>query len=145
MSCETLPPPAVLAGPRSGSAHMVVEDADTAARALVALRARFLLVSSATPVIDAIFEDLESVLGLDADALSAAEVSVIRPRLHSAYRRIVGVSREPNNGVRPATVAASYGLLTERSPQDFRAALGHLRRLAMSVSDLLDELLEDMP
>lgn len=66
-------------------------------------------------------------------------------RLHAVFRRLVHLSQVPGSGVRRATVAASSGLLTELMPQDFAGALGYLRRLALAVSGLLDELLEDMP
>ncbi|UNO42150.1 DUF6415 family natural product biosynthesis protein [Streptomyces sp. MST-110588] len=119
-------------------------DDQTKARLLAALRARFLLESPEIPVVDVIFDDLERILGEGA-ALTASEVASLTPRLHALYRRAVRASRHPNSGVRPATVAASHRLLFERFPPEFLPALAHLRRLALAVSDLLDELLEDMP
>jgi hypothetical protein len=116
------------------------------ARVLAGLRQRFLLESSpSTPSVELIFEDLDAVLGEYGGDLMAAEIADIRPRLHAAFRRIVFVSQQPNSGVSRHRFDASLRLLTERFPADFTAALGHLRRLAMTVSDLLDELLEDLP
>jgi uncharacterized protein DUF6415 len=119
-------------------------DGRTTARVLAGLRRGFLVGTAATPVIDGVFDDLEAVLGEDA-APTAAEIAELARRLHAVYRRLVHLSRWPNSGVSKATVAASWGLMTERMPPGFPSALGYVRRLAMAVSDLLDEVLEDMP
>lgn len=135
----------VAAPPPSYQGARKFEDHDRAKALLLArLKERFLLESPQIPVVDAVFDDLDSVLGEHTE-LSMAEIKDLTPRLHTVFRRIRYVARQPNSGVRPETIAASRGLLTERFPQDFTLALAHLRRLAMTVSDLLDELLEEMP
>lgn len=97
-----------------------------------------------SPTVTAIFDELETMLGERAEVDRAGMRAMAR-RLHAVFRRLVHLSLSPGSGVRQATVAASWGLFTELMPQDFPGALGYLRRLAIAVSGLLDELLEDMP
>ncbi|MFF2850545.1 DUF6415 family natural product biosynthesis protein [Streptomyces sp. NPDC058001] len=111
---------------------------------LAKMRERFLLESPEVPVADEVFEDLEAVLGPYAD-LTAADIAELTPRLHTVFRRVMCVARQTNSGVSPGTVEASRGLLEERVPHEFTLALGYLRRLAVTVAGLLDELLEEMP
>nr|WSZ99022.1 DUF6415 family natural product biosynthesis protein [Streptomyces sp. NBC_00857] len=120
------------------------DDVRVKARLLAKLKEHFLLVSPEVPVVDAVFDDLESILGEHAE-LKMAEIEMLRPCLHAVFRRIVYVSRQPNSGVLPGLVVECRSLLVERFPRDFGPALVHLRRLAMAVSALLDELLDDLP
>lgn len=147
MSYSVLAPEAIAATADLGSALVAGADDSprTKARVLAGLRRKFLLETPATPSVDLVFEDLESVLGEYAGDLTAAGVAEIGPRLHAVYRRILWVSQRPNSGVSPDRVASSRGLLTQRFPDGFPAALSHVRRLAATVSDLLDELLEELP
>ncbi|MBD0739075.1 DUF6415 family natural product biosynthesis protein [Streptomyces sp. CBMA29] len=147
MSHSTLAPRETVATHVAADPLVTVADDSTlvTARVLAGLRQRFLLESPGTPSVDLVFEDLESVLGVYAGDLTAAEIATIRPRLHAAFRRIVFVSQRSGSGVSPERLEVSFGLLTQRFPADFPAALVHLRRLAVTVSDLLDELLEDLP
>ncbi|MQY11446.1 hypothetical protein SRB5_15640 [Streptomyces sp. RB5] len=117
-------------------------DGRTVALVLVGLREQLLLDSPEFPALDAVFDDLEVVLGEHA-VLAIGEVENLTPRLHAALRRIIHVAPQNGSGVRPETAAASRGLLTERFPDQPLPALAHLRRLAMTVSNLLDELLEE--
>ncbi|MBY8889214.1 hypothetical protein K7472_30855 [Streptomyces sp. PTM05] len=130
--------------PRLSQEGLCRTDPLVKARTLAALRGHFLLESPEVPVVDAVFDDLELVLGEDAE-LTGADVARLTPRLHLVYRRILLAASQPSSGVRPETAAASRNLLVERFPNEFVPARAHLRRLAMAVSDLLDELLEDMP
>jgi hypothetical protein len=108
------------------------------------LREQFFLVSPEIAVVDAVFDDLEAVLGESADP-TPADIAELTPRLHAVFRRIAYVAQEPNSGVRPETIAGARNFLDQRFPRDFLPARAHLRRLAMTVENLLDELLEDMP
>ncbi|MFJ9822374.1 DUF6415 family natural product biosynthesis protein [Streptomyces sp. NPDC101151] len=145
MTSTTLAPVADASQAGQGANSAYRTDDRVKARVLAGVRERFLLESPDVPIIDALFEDLESILGQDAD-LEAARVSELTPRLHAVFRRVMYVARQhPHSGIRPATVEAYRSLLVERFPPVFLPALAHLRRLAMAVSDLLDELLEDMP
>jgi hypothetical protein len=147
MSHSTLAPEVIVATEVSADplATMADNSPRAKARVLAGLRQRFLLEHPSTPNVELIFDDLDAVLGEYGGDLTAAEIADIRPRLHAAFRRIVFVSQQPRSGVSRHRFDASLRLLTERFPADFTAALGHLRRLAMTVSDLLDELLEDLP
>lgn len=115
-----------------------------AARLLAGLRELSLTELPATPAIDVIFEDLESVLGEHAE-VAQEDLAPLARRLHVVFRRLVYLSRTPSSGMKKATVASSLALLTELMPHDLPGARGYLRRLALAVSDLLDQLLEDMP
>jgi hypothetical protein len=117
---------------------------NTAARLLDGLREQSLTELPGAPAIDVVFDDLESVLG-EVAVVAKADVAPLARRLHAVFRRLVYLSRAPSSGVDEATVAASWPLLTELMPHDLPGAHGYLRRLAMTVSDLLDQLLEDMP
>ncbi|MEU8968971.1 DUF6415 family natural product biosynthesis protein [Streptomyces monashensis] len=119
-------------------------DAEAKARVLAALRIRLYLDSPEVPVVDALFEDLDRVLG-EGDELTAPEIADLTPRLHLVFRRVRLAAGQPSSGVLPTTLAASRHLLVERFPQELVPARGHVRRLALALSDLLDELLEDMP
>lgn len=66
MSCLVLAPEATADSLNLGGAGCA-DDTRTKARVLAALRERFLLESPRTPVVDVIFEDLESVLGEETD------------------------------------------------------------------------------
>ncbi|MCZ4098287.1 DUF6415 family natural product biosynthesis protein [Streptomyces sp. H39-C1] len=127
--------------PRSDGSYQ--NDDQVKARLLAKLRERFLLESPEIPVVDAVFDDLELVLGEHAD-LTMADIEELTPRMHAVFRRVIYVARQPNSGVLPATVGAYQDLLIARFPRDFAQALAHLRRLAMAVSDSLDELLEEL-
>lgn len=116
----------------------------SAARLRADLREASLADSPSTPTPDAIFDDLERVLGERA-VVTEADVPVLARRLHAVFRRLVHLSQIPGSGVPREAVAAALGMLTELMPPDFQGAVGYLRRLALTVSDLLDELLEDMP
>ncbi|MFE2842557.1 DUF6415 family natural product biosynthesis protein [Streptomyces scopuliridis] len=144
MRSIVLAPEVDTAPPSHQGASGYEDDIRVKARLLARLKERFLLESPEIPVVDAVFDDLESILGEHAE-LKMAEIEKLRPRLHAVFRRIVYVSRQPNSGVLPATVVECRSLLMERFPRDFGPALVHVRRLAMAVSALLDELLEDLP
>ncbi|NUS17018.1 MAG: hypothetical protein HOY69_37425 [Streptomyces sp.] len=122
----------------------VEADRACVARLLAGLRELSLTELPATPGIESIFDDLERVLGESA-AVAQADVPPLAQRLHVVFRRLMGLSRVPSSGVTRSTADATAGLLTELMPPDLRGARGYLRRLALAVSDLLDELLEDMP
>ncbi|MFE2034289.1 DUF6415 family natural product biosynthesis protein [Streptomyces scopuliridis] len=144
MRSSVLAPEVDTAPPSHQGASGFENGARVKTRLLAALKARFLLESPEIPVVDAVFNDLEAILGEHAE-LEMAEIENLRPRLHAVFRRIVYVARQPNSGVLPETVLECRVLLVERFPRDFGPALAHLRRLAMAVSSLLDELLEDLP
>lgn len=144
MRSSALAPEVDAAPPSHRSASGFQDDARTKGRLLAGLKVRFLLESPEIPVVDAVFDDLESVLGEHAE-LEMAEIEKLTPRLHAVFRRIVYVARQPNSGVLPATIVECRSLLVERFPRDFGPALAHLRHLAMAVSALLDELLEELP
>jgi hypothetical protein len=111
---------------------------------LASLRDLSLSELSTAPTIDAVFDDLEFVLGEGTD-VTRTDIRALAQRLHAVFRRLVHLCQSAGSGARQKKLAASSGLLTELMPQDFPGALGYLRRLALAVSGLLDELLEDMP
>lgn len=118
-------------------------DGTSAARLLAGLRQLSLTELPGTPAIEVIFDDLEIVLGERAE-VAQVDLAPLARRLHTVFRRLAYLSRMPSSGVKEATVADSWSLMTERMPQGLPAARGYLRRLTLAVSDLLDELLEDM-
>lgn len=119
-------------------------DGAAAARLPAGLRELYLTELPATPAVDLVFEDLESVLGEHAE-VAREDLAPLAQRLHIVFRRLVRLSRMPSSGVKKATVEASWAFMTELMPHDLPGARGYLRRLALAVSDLLDQLLEDMP
>ncbi|WP_405889497.1 DUF6415 family natural product biosynthesis protein [Streptomyces sp. NBC_00133] len=134
----------VAADPSPSPVRGFSNDVGTHTRVLARLREYALQDSAELPVLEAVFDDLESVLGEQAD-LTARDIKELTPRLHSAFRRIVGMAVRSNGGVDPDAIERTRALLVERSPQDFLSARAYLRRLAIAVEDLLDQLLEDMP
>ncbi|MER5462377.1 DUF6415 family natural product biosynthesis protein [Streptomyces sp. NPDC002668] len=134
----------VAADPSPSPVRGFSDDVRTHTRVLAGLIEYALQDSAEVPVLDAVFDDLESVLGEHAD-LTASEITKLTPRLHSAFRRMVGIAVQSNGGVGPDTIERTRTLLAERSPEDFLPARAYLRRLAIAVEDLLDQLLEDMP
>ncbi|TQK42311.1 hypothetical protein FBY35_3690 [Streptomyces sp. SLBN-118] len=119
-------------------------DVGTRTRVLARLREVALQDSAEIPALDAVFDDLESVLGERAE-LTGDEVKLLTPCLHKVFRRILGMAEASNVGVAPDTIGRARELLVERFPGDFLPARAHLRRLAMAVEDVFDQLLEDMP
>ncbi|MFJ6573699.1 DUF6415 family natural product biosynthesis protein [Streptomyces sp. NPDC091292] len=111
---------------------------------LATMRERFLLASPEVPVVADVFEDLEAVLGPYAD-LTAADLAELTPRLHTVFHRLLVVARQPNSGVSAVTAAAARNLLDKPLPFEPTQALGYVRRLAVTVGGLLDELLEELP
>ncbi|MFI0942809.1 DUF6415 family natural product biosynthesis protein [Streptomyces sp. NPDC021020] len=136
-------PPLANAAPAPNEVGKGDGDSTSVDRLLADLRKLSLSKLTETPTTDAIFDGLEKVLGEHA-VVARADMPVLARRLHAVFRRLVHLSQIPGSGVQQETVAASWGLLTELMPKDGPGALGYLRRLAMTVSDLLDELLEDM-
>lgn len=95
-----------------------------------------------TPNADAVFDDLEAVLGEHAD-LSAAETVELMPRLSRVLARLATVAeltggREHSGLDQPLVVH-----LERRLPGEFLPARGHLRRLAVVCLDLIDHLMND--
>ncbi|MFE3139660.1 DUF6415 family natural product biosynthesis protein [Streptomyces scopuliridis] len=99
-------------------------------------------------VLDALYEDLEAVLGEQADPTSP-EVEDLAARLRDALMRLVGVALR-EGGDRPGDEAAKVIeraklLCWEEPPEELVEARAHVRRLALVALDLLDLLLEDTP
>ncbi|MFI1400703.1 hypothetical protein [Streptomyces sp. NPDC020681] len=92
----------VAADPAPSPGRRFSDDVGTHTRVLARLREYALEDSAELPLLDGVFDDLESVLGEHAD-LTASEITELTPRLHSAFRRIVGMAVQSNGGVPPDT------------------------------------------
>ena len=97
-----------------------------------------------TPNADAVFDDLEAVLGERAD-LSASEIAELMPRLYRVLRRLAMVAQLTEAFEHGSLGQPLVVLLEERFPGDFLPARGHLRRLAVVCLDLIDHLMKDVP
>jgi len=84
-----------------------------------------------------LYGDLETVLDERA-SLSPAETPEVGARLHIALPAVLRLARP----LASADVIATAQLLAQGPVP---VELGHLRRLAMATSDLLDPLLDELP
>jgi hypothetical protein len=119
-------------------------DVGVQVRVLARLREHALHSSAEIRGSDALFEDLEAVLG-EHTGLSVEDIGELTPRLRLALRRILDMTEGAKHGVAAGTIERARTLLSEQFSPDSFPALGHLRRLAATIEDLLDQLLEDMP
>jgi Family of unknown function (DUF6415) len=94
-------------------------------------------------VLDAVFDDLDRVLGELAPA--AAELDELSDRLRGALTQLCGIAVADRNFLPDSDllqlVERGRTLADEEAPGDYRHALGLTRRLAWTTSELIERLM----
>lgn len=95
--------------------------------------------------LDVVYDDLEQVLGEFCPAPSA--VGAIGDRLRDALAQLSNIAcADPAFAPSPeiaALVEQGAGLRGEAKPRDDRQALGQVRRIALTTSDIVDRLIAE--
>ena len=86
--------------------------------------------------IDATLDDLESVLGEYCE-LNADEIASLEPRLYQALHQLFTMAGHVKPHPKSGMIAFAAQLLAQPLPTDALDALGHLRRVAVVVQELL--------
>lgn len=114
------------------------EETATVGRVIARLRASGLRrEEDEIPAVEAALDDLESVLGEDAD-LSSAGIRELEPRLRVTYRRWLTMSQIIGVPLEAGATDRANRVLAEPPSLEYLAALSHLRRLALIVQDVVE-------
>ncbi len=85
---------------------------------------------------EATLDDVESVLGEHCD-LALEDIASLEPRLYKALHQLFILANLVEPPSNPIMLAHAECLLAQPLPAEELAALGHLRRLAVIVQELL--------
>lgn len=89
------------------------------------------------PAVEAALDELERVLGEDAD-LCEDDIRELERRLRVTYRRWLTMSRIIGIPLDAETTDRAFRVLAEPPPAAYLPALSHLRRLALVVQDVVE-------
>ncbi|WP_328913278.1 MULTISPECIES: DUF6415 family natural product biosynthesis protein [unclassified Streptomyces] len=93
-----------------------------------------------TPLMAAVLDDLEAVLGEYSD-LADDEVWSLIGRLRETFLRFFALAAQIHPGLSHGLVSQAHGLVSEQPLGEYVSALGYLRRLAITLQDLMEHFM----
>ena len=91
-------------------------------------------------MMEAVLDDLEAVLGEHAN-LTGDEVRLLCIRLHHTFLKFLTMASQIIPSLSRELTMRALSLASEQPPWDDVSALGYLRRLAITVQDLMEHFM----